>query len=294
MKYRPNWLTLVAALMCASWLTAASADLAEIRARGELRHLGIPYANFVTGLGDGMSVELAKGFAAHLGVQYQFVRTDWPDIIGDLTGKKARPKGEQAEVVATVPIRGDMIATGMTILPWRQTLVTFTATTFPTQVWLVARHDSPLHPIAPTGTLAGDIALSKGLLADHSLLGKAGTCLDPSLYDIQNSRAKLNLFPGSLNELAPALLSGESELTLLDVPDALVALQKWPGQIKVLGPISEIQGMAPAFRPEDKELIAEFDRYFKDLKASGKFRALVEKYYPFVGDYFPEFIANAR
>ena len=95
MKYRPNWLALVAALMCASWLTAASADLDEIRARGELRHLGIPYANFVTGLGDGMSVELAKGFAAHLGVQYQFVRTDWPDIIGhfDIVRKYAAQIG---------------------------------------------------------------------------------------------------------------------------------------------------------------------------------------------------------
>lgn len=37
---------------------AARADLKEIQARGEMRHLGIPYANFVTGAGDGFDVEL--------------------------------------------------------------------------------------------------------------------------------------------------------------------------------------------------------------------------------------------
>ena len=47
----------------------AAADLAEIKARGELRHLGIHYANFVTGTGDGFDVELVQGFARHLGVK---------------------------------------------------------------------------------------------------------------------------------------------------------------------------------------------------------------------------------
>jgi len=44
-------------------------DLKDIKQRGILRHLGIPYANFVTGSGDGMDVEIIKLFARHLGVQ---------------------------------------------------------------------------------------------------------------------------------------------------------------------------------------------------------------------------------
>ena len=54
-------------------LPAPAADLDEIRARGELRHLGIRYANFVTGSGDGFDVELMRGFAAHIGVRYTLV-----------------------------------------------------------------------------------------------------------------------------------------------------------------------------------------------------------------------------
>ena len=40
-----------------------AADLQEVKQRGVLRHLGIPYANFVTGSGDGLDVELVKLFA---------------------------------------------------------------------------------------------------------------------------------------------------------------------------------------------------------------------------------------
>ena len=42
-------------------------DLAEIKKRGVLRHLGVPYANFVTGSGDGLDVEMMKLFRAVFG-----------------------------------------------------------------------------------------------------------------------------------------------------------------------------------------------------------------------------------
>ncbi|HMJ25880.1 MAG TPA: hypothetical protein VK475_08635, partial [Pyrinomonadaceae bacterium] len=44
-----------------------AADLAEIKQRGEIRHIGIRYANFVTGAGDGLDVELMQGFAKRIG-----------------------------------------------------------------------------------------------------------------------------------------------------------------------------------------------------------------------------------
>jgi hypothetical protein len=47
---------------------SARADLPEIKARGVLRHVGVPYANFVTGTGDGLDVELVTLFAQDLGV----------------------------------------------------------------------------------------------------------------------------------------------------------------------------------------------------------------------------------
>lgn len=45
---------------------AWGADLKEIKAKGELCHLGIRYANFVTGAGDGFDVEIVQGFARYI------------------------------------------------------------------------------------------------------------------------------------------------------------------------------------------------------------------------------------
>ena len=59
---------------------AFSEDLPEIKKRGVLRHLGVPYANFVTGSGDGLDVEVVNLFAQHLGVKYQYIKTSWKSI----------------------------------------------------------------------------------------------------------------------------------------------------------------------------------------------------------------------
>ncbi len=69
-------------------------DLPEILEEGVLRHLGIPYANFVTGSGDGLDVEVMQGFAAHLSLGYELIESDWSRVFGYLTGQHAR-KGEK-------------------------------------------------------------------------------------------------------------------------------------------------------------------------------------------------------
>ncbi len=293
--HRTAWRLALLSLLIAVLMTgnASAGGLAEVRERGVLRHLGIPYANFVTGAGDGMDVDLMRAFAEHLGVSYQFVQTDWGQAIGDLIGRKVKSKGDEVEVLGQVPIKGDVIANGMTVIPWRAKIVAFADPTFPTQVWLVSRADLPVSPIEPTSVLEKDIAATKALMPARTLLGKINTCLDPDLYDIKSTGAKISLFSGTLNELAPAVINGESELTLLDVPDALVALQKWPGEIKVIGPVSEPQDMAPAFRPSDKELRDAFNSFLKQLKANGEFRRIALAYYPFVVDYFPDYLPES-
>ena len=269
---------------------SAGGDLADIKERGVLRHLGVPYANFVSGAGDGMDVEMMQMFAKRLGVRYEYVRTDWKDAIGDLTGRKVRATGGEIEYLGEVPVKGDVIANGMTVIPWRSEVVAFADITFPTQVWLISRADAPVSPIKPTNSLVDDILQTKSVLDGKTLLGKVDTCLDPALYDMDATGAKVSLFEGTLNELAPALINMESEFLLLDVPDALVALQKWPGQIKVIGPVSEEQTMAPAFRLDSPQLREEFNSFLAEIKRDGTFAALVEEYYPFVVDFFPDFL----
>jgi ABC-type amino acid transport substrate-binding protein len=167
--------------------------------------------------------------------------------------------------------------------------VNYSLPTFPTQVWLIARADSPLKPIKPSGDVDQDIAATKKLLKGHSLLGKGSTCLDPALYHLDQTGAKVKLFPGGLNELAPAVINGESELTLLDVPDALIALEKWPGKVKVIGPLSQIQSMGAAFPKDSPQLREAFNRFLKKCREDGTYQRLVKKYYPAVFNYYPKF-----
>jgi ABC-type amino acid transport substrate-binding protein len=273
---------------------ALARDLPEIRAAGVLRHLGIPYANFVTGGGDGLDVEMVKAFAAHLGVRYEYVPTTWAHVFGDLNGRNAKRGADgQAELLESTPVKGDLIANGLTILDWRRALVDFSTPTFPSGVWLMARADSLLEPIKPTGTDEGDIGLVKTNMRDRSVLALESTCLDPALYKVAETGADVRLLGAGrkLNEMAPAILNGLAETTLLDVPDALIALEKWPGEIKVIGPVSAEQEMAVGFSNESPELRAAFNTWFEQFKKDGYYIELVEKYYPAVFLYFPDFFS---
>lgn len=289
LPYMRTWVSMIAMLAIISVGSAYGTDLTEIKERGVLRHLGVPYANFVTGSGDGLDVELVQLFAKHLDVKYEYIKTSWKNVIPDLAGKKVRPKGEDIEILGNVPIKGDIIANGLTILPWREKIIDYSTPTFPTQVWLIARADSPIKPIKPSGDISKDIAAVKAMLKGYSVLGVANTCLDPSLYGLKETGARVRLFDGKLNELAPAIINRDAETAILDVPDALVALEKWPGKIKVIGPVSHMQEMGCGFRKASHLLRDAFNRFLEKCKKDGTYLRLVKKYYPGVLKYYPEF-----
>lgn len=278
------------------FLTSQSiaADLPEIKARGELRHLGIRYANFVTGAGDGFDVELAQGFAKHIGVKYRLVYTDFYSVIRDLLGKNVVRKGDEVTLEGNFPIKGDIIATGFTMLPWREKVLLYSEPTFPSQVLLIARADSPRKPIKGSENLARDIKETKALIGKQSLLVMEKTCLDPANYGLKGTGLELKTYTKSsnINEMVPALLNLDADLSLLDVPDVILDLQKWAGKFKVLGPISEEQKLAAAF-PKDAPLLRDaFNVYLRKIKADGSYDKLVNKYYPGIRRYFPEFFAK--
>lgn len=275
--------------------TMASAnayDLADIQKQGVLRHLGVPYANFVTGDGRGLDVEVMQLFAREIGVEYQYVKTSWNSVIGDLVGKQVSPDGDDVKISGDTPIRGDVIANGLTILPWRQKVLNYSTPTFPNQVWLITIPGSPMTPITPSGSIDKDIAAVKNMLPGKTVLGKNNTCLDPSLYFLEDVNAITSNFEGGLNELAPAILQGKADTTLLDVSDALVALAKWPGQLKVLGPVSPQQAMGVGFRKDTPALQQAFAVFYEKIRLNGSYNALVKKYYPDVFDYYPDFFAT--
>ena len=92
-----------------------------------------------------------------------------------------------------------------------------------------------------------------------------------------------------LNDVIPAMLKGESEMALLDVPDLIVGMEKWPGQIKVIGPISEAQEMGVGFRKSSPALRDAFNEFFVGLRKDGTYMKLVDKYFRAAPRYFPAF-----
>lgn len=285
---------LLAALTAASVSNLWAADLKEIQARGEIRHIGIRYANFVTGDGDGFDVDLVKGFAKHIGVKYQLVYSDFYNVMRDLLGKNVIRKGDEVILEGDFPVKGDIIATGFTVLPWRERVLLYSEPTFPSQVLLVSRAESPYTPIQESGSLEKDIQQTKSLIGKKSLLVMERTCLDPANYGLKGTGIDLRAYTKStnLNEMIPALLNKEAELTLLDVPDAILDLQKWAGRIKVIGPISEEQQLAAAFPKSSPDLRAAFNDYLRKIKADGSYDKLVNKYFPGIRRYFPDFFAR--
>lgn len=284
-------LALLATTLFASAVQAQ--DLADVKASGVLRHLGVPYAHFVTGSekDPGLDVEVMRLFAQHLGVKYEYVKTDWKNVLGDLTGQVLESRPEGLTAVGSKEVKGDVIANGLTVLPPRQKIVDYSNPTFPSAVWLVAASKSKVKPIKASGDMEKDIVATKQQMNKAPTLVMEATCLDPKLYDLKDKGYQLNYYTRStnLNEMIPAVLNKDAEMTLLDVPDILVALSKWPGKFKVIGPISNEQRMGAAFRKDSPELRAAFNAFFAQIKQDGTYNKLVRKYYPLAPRYFPEF-----
>jgi ABC-type amino acid transport substrate-binding protein len=286
MSVRIVFITVILVLFQA---TATLADLKTIMDKGVIRHLGVRYARFVSGSGDGFSTDLIKGFANELGVRYEYVETSWQSVITDLTGKTYRIVNGKVEITGESPIKGDVIANGLTILPWRKELLDFSTPTFPSGVWLIARANSSLQPIQPSRSTAGDIEKVKSLLGGVSVLCMPGTCLDPALYKLEKVGAKWVPLSLQMNEFAPAVINGDAKCSLLDVADSMIALEKWPGQLKIIGPVTAPQEMGCGFRKSDANLRERFNEYLRTIRSDGRYMKLVQHYYPGIDGYFPEF-----
>ncbi|GAM55697.1 extracellular solute binding protein scrB [Vibrio ishigakensis] len=99
-------------------------------------------------------------------------------------------------------------------------MVDFSDDYFPSAVWLVARSDSSLTPIKPSGSIEQDIVSVKELMRGRDVLAMEQTCLDPNLYNLSVTGANIILPERArkLNEMVPAILNQDAESTLLDVP----------------------------------------------------------------------------
>ena len=118
-------------------------------------------------------------------------------------------KDGQVTLQGDYPVKGDLIATGFTLLPWREAVLLYSQPTFPSQVLLVARAESSFTPIKGSNDLAKDIEETKGLIGKHSLLVMERTCLDPANYGLKGVGIDLKAYTKNtnLNEMVPAPVS---------------------------------------------------------------------------------------
>jgi ABC-type amino acid transport substrate-binding protein len=169
------------------------------------------------------------------------------------------------------------------VLPWRKKLIAYSQPTFPTQVWAIANRGTLSETIENRRTPSQITSYIKRY--NLIVLGKKDTCLDPVLYGLEKQG---KLYAGSVNDIAWAVLNGQADLGLLDSPDTLIALRKWPEKLQVLGPVSETQTMGAGFRPASCQLKAEFNRFLQSIKKNGIYHRIVKKHYPDIFFYFPD------
>ena len=82
----------------------------------------------------------------------------------------------------------------------------------------------------------------------------------------------------SIKDLAGALVKGAAEVTILDVPDTLVAL----------GTITEIQFMEFGFFKDSSDLRSSFNEFLGKIKKGRQLGRLIQVYYPAMKHYFPD------
>jgi ABC-type amino acid transport substrate-binding protein len=193
----------------------------------------------------------------------------------------------KVDIAGETKVKGDIIGNGLAVLAWRWKVINFIRPYFRTAIWVVARADSQLRPIAPSGDLKKDVVATKPLLKGKQVLGIRNTCLDPVLCDLEGVEP-VNKEGFNLNDVARVLIALEADLAIMDVPDSLISLIKYPGKLKVLGVITENQAMAFGIAKDAPELLASFDVFIEKLQKNGTLRKLILRYYPGIQHFFSD------
>ncbi|KAF1076212.1 transporter substrate-binding domain-containing protein [Halodesulfovibrio sp. MK-HDV] len=271
--------------------TSYSISLTEIRARGELHHLGVPYARFANNDAAGLDCSLVRRFAEYLGVRYKFIPTTWRNAIPDLIGMRPTPSGIGQPVTT---IRGDILANGLSMIPERTEYVLFSKPTFTAQVWLLAKPDAEIVPIQPTGTVEKDIEMTIEKTVGKTVFGIEDLCIDVKLFPklLDTAHMAINV-PLQTIPQPVSFLKSSYDIFLMESPSALMALGMWPYSFKIIGPVAKQKNMGVAFAPDSLELRDEFNRFFTALWKSGEYQKLVNSYYPNSFQYFKKFFTKS-
>lgn len=228
----------------------ASDRLERVRAAGTLRaciwpeYFGITFRDARTGELRGIDIDLARAFAADLGVKVAFVDSAFPRFIGDL-------RDDRCDIA--------MFAVGVT--RERAASVAFS------QPYL----RSDIHAIATRSnksvTRWDDIDRAGVVVAVA-----AGTFMEPVMRDaLKNAKLMVVKAPQTREE---EVESGRADVFMTDYPYSrrLLATSDWARLISPEKPF-HVVSYAYAVKPGDDAWLRRVDRFVADVKRDGRLRA---------------------
>ena len=200
----------------------------------------------------GFEYELAKEFAAYLGVQLKLnIIEDWEEMI---------PALEDGI--------GAVIAAGMTITPKRQKQAAFSDGYMDIQQHIISRRNSA--KIKKPEDLSG-----------KTIHVRTATSSQERLEELQKQGIEFTIqlhHDLPMEALIQHVDNGEIEFTVADSNVALLSRRHYPGAI-MAGAISDLQQLGWAVHPEARRLKAKINSFFKLIRKDGKYDEIYNKYY---------------
>jgi polar amino acid transport system substrate-binding protein len=237
-------------------VVAKSSDtLQEIRARKEL-FVGLQQGYVPFGMRtpdggwSGYEIEMMRAFAARLGVKATFVDTKWEGIIPSLHAKKF-----------------DVIVSGMTITAERAKAVLFSEPYLDSsQVTLVSKaHIGKVQRLSDLDQPGVQVVVELGTTGDFyatRVLKKAKVIR----MDLESDAAN-------------AVLLGKLDAMVFDKPFLALFQRRHAGKVLLLDEVLNKEGLGLAARKKDVPLVAEFNQFIKEWKASGEQRRVERSYF---------------
>ncbi|PIU68253.1 basic amino acid ABC transporter substrate-binding protein [candidate division WWE3 bacterium CG06_land_8_20_14_3_00_42_16] len=194
----------------------------------------------------GFDMDLAKEIAADLDVSVEFVNIPWDDIFTSLVEGKV-----------------DMLISSVTILPERTKDMAFSDPYFNAGQVIIVTEDN--QDIKGPGDLQGKkVGLQKGTTSEFEILNYLD---EDSIVDYDN--------------YAPApddLKAGKIDAIIIDYPAGLGILKNHTG-VKLVGNPFTQEFYGVAVQKTDQVLLTEINKTIRDLKQSGQFKELEQKWF---------------
>ena len=210
-----------------------------------------PFEYFERGADEptGFDVELTEAVAEHLGLEVEWIRTNFDGIFEALAGSEF-----------------DMVAAASTITPERAETVDFSDGYYNARQGLTVASDSGI-------TSTGDLGEGNTVGVQKGTTGKAWA--EDNLAD---AGVEVRTFD-SISDAFTELESGGLDGIINDEPSSIAEVEERP-QLEVVEPIDTNELYGLAFAKENPELRGAVNEALAALIADGTYQEIFEKYFP--------------